>query len=156
MFTLLTIRGAKLDDYKIIMRRFSEGYRNRILLLRFEVFVDEQKVPLELEIDKHDSSALHLAALDEDEVIGTLRMVEANGKIIIGRLVVKKRHRNKGIGRKLMLKAISYAKEKQFQGMELDSQLPVIPFYEKLGFQTVGDVFDDAGIPHKKMLLTFS
>lgn len=142
-----------MENYKIIETRFSEGYRDPILLLRFEVFVDEQKVPLELEIDEYDSSALHLVALDDNEVIATLRMVEKNTKMIIGRLVVKKSYRKQGIATILMRRAILRANEKQLRSIELDSQLSVIPFYEKLGFHTVGGIFDDAGIQHKKMIL---
>ena len=142
-----------MENYKIIETRFSEGYRDPILLLRFEVFVDEQKVPLELEIDEYDSLALHLVALDDNEVIATLRMVEKNTKMIIGRLVVKKSYRKQGIATILMRRAILRANEKQLRSIELDSQLSVIPFYEKLGFHTVGGIFDDAGIQHKKMIL---
>lgn len=142
-----------MKKYKFIETRFSEGYRDPILLLRFEVFVDEQKVPLELEIDEYDSLALHLVALDDNEVIATLRMVEKNTKMKIGRLVVKKYYRKQGIATILMRRAILRANEKQLRSIELDSQLSVIPFYEKLGFHTVGGIFDDAGIQHKKMIL---
>lgn len=128
-------------------------YHDRIVALRYEVYVDEQKVPQILEIDDYDPVAVHLVALDGEQVVGTLRIVDKSPTVKIGRVAVKKSHRYRGIARDLMLRSHEISRELGASRIELDSQLTVIPFYEKLGYEAYGDVFDDAGIDHKKMEL---
>ncbi len=117
--------------------------------LRHVVFVEEQGVPFELELDGKDESARHAAAFAEDgEIIGTGRMLES-GKI--GRMAVRQPLRRKGIGRALLNALVQEARRMNLPQVSLGAQLSAIPFYEGAGFQTYGDIFLDAGIDHKMM-----
>src|SRR5258706_16258284 len=121
-------------------------------LVRMAVFVDEQKVPPWEEMDAFDESADHFAVFRDSEIVGTARIVDIGdntGKI--GRVAILKESRNIGLGRALMLHVVVLGFEK-YESLILDAQLPVIPFYERLGFAVVGDVFLDAGIEHKRMV----
>ena len=117
--------------------------------LRHAVFVEEQGVPLELELDGEDAGARHAAAFaDDGEIIGPGRML-ASGKI--GRMAVCQPLRRKGIGRALLDTLVEEARQMNLPQVSLGAQLSAIPFYERAGFQTYGDVFLDAGIDHKMM-----
>lgn len=122
--------------------------------IRFEVFVDEQAVPPDLEADVYDAAAIHLLAVDAKtgHAVGTARIVDKNdGVAKIGRVAVRKPYRSQGIGKILMRTALDAAREAGGRMALLDAQMPVIAFYERLGFVTHGPVFDDAGIPHRRM-----
>jgi ElaA protein len=122
--------------------------------LRFAVFVDEQKVPASEEIDHYDPDAVHLVAIEDGKVVGTLRLVaKENGLLKIGRVAVSKPHRRLGFGKQLMLEAIAYARAHKFRACILGAQVYVISFYEKLGFTAHGPVYDDCGIDHRDMRL---
>jgi len=71
----------------------------------------------------------------------------------IGRMAVLKSHRRKGVGTKLLKRAVATARRLGAQEIYLHAQVPVIGFYETMGFRCVGRVFDEAGIPHRKMIL---
>ena len=121
--------------------------------VRREVFVVEQEVPEELEVDGYDPECLHVLAVDENEnAIGTARLLP-DGRI--GRVAVLKLWRKNGVGTALMQCLIDEA-EKHSQGegdLRLHAQTWTIPFYESLGFIVEGDEFDEAGIPHRPMVL---
>lgn len=121
-----------------------------IRLVRTEVFVVEQGVPIELEIDGADPLARHvLAVLPGGQSIGTARLLD-NGQI--GRIAVLKRWRGKGVGRQLVETLIHLARSNETRHLFLHSQTQAVPFYEKLGFREDGSPpFDDAGIPHVHM-----
>lgn len=121
--------------------------------LRHEVFVVEQQVPVELEIDEYDPAAMHLVLLQGAQVAATLRLVPYGDKIKIGRVAVRQQLRRQGLGTQLMLRGIRHAAESGFRTVFLDAQVDSMPFYQGLGFIEEGDVFDDAGIPHVRMML---
>ncbi len=121
--------------------------------LRHEVFVVEQRVPVELEIDEDDPAAMHLVLLQDAQVVATLRLVPYGDKIKIGRVAVRQQLRRQGLGTQLMLRGIRHAAESGFRTVFLDAQVDSMPFYQGLGFIEEGDVFDDAGIPHVRMRL---
>lgn len=138
-------------NYKIVE---TEEELNQAFNLRVEVFVDEQKVPKELELDELDNTAMHVIALFNNEVIGCGRIVYEGNDAIIGRVAVKKILRNKSIGKQLMLKMIETAVNKNAKTISLHAQVQVVPFYEKLGFKKEGEIFLDAGIEHINMIYT--
>ena len=109
-----TWQDAELDAYSI----------------RKRVFIEEQGVPEEMEIDEFDLNALHALAYADSECIGTARLVTLSGSI--GRIGCQ----SQGI-----------------KQIELHAQVKVIPFYQQFGFITQGDVYDEAGIPHRDMIL---
>lgn len=133
---------------RILELDWSEG-RDRLLSVRHEVFVVEQKVPAEIEEDEHDPLCVHFLACDDTGTpIGTARL-SAGGKV--GRLAVLAEHRGRGLGRALMLAVIAAAEKKNLPELRLHAQTHSIPFYESLGFRAEGPVFDEAGIPHRRM-----
>ena len=130
----------------------SEEELNQAFNLRVEVFVDEQKVPKELELDEFDESALHVIALYDNKVIGCGRIIFEGNEAKIGRVAVKESFRNQKIGYQLMSKMIKISKNKGFEIISLHSQVQVVPIYEIFGFRKVGEIFLDAGIEHINMI----
>ena len=128
-------------------------YAEPLSALRHQVFVIEQGVPVELEIDGEDNAACHVAALiDNSQVIGTGRML-ASGKI--GRMAVRSDMRCQGVGRAVLDALINEARTQGLAGVSLGAQLSAIAFYQRAGFSCQGDVFIDAGIDHRQMVLGF-
>ena len=123
------------------------------LRIRIRVFVREQGVPAETELDDDDKLALHLLAFLEGRAVGTARIVMRGGQAKIGRMAVLKSHRRKKVGKKLLIRAITTAKKRGARKIYLHAQVAVIAFYESAGFRCVGPVFDEAGIAHRKMVL---
>ena len=117
--------------------------------IRKAVFVEEQAVPLELELDEYDDQAAHFLLRDAaGTALATARLLDKHGLAKIGRVAVLKEARGQGLGLKLMQFVLSEAQQRGFAEAVLDSQTYAIPFYERLGFIAEGDEFDDAGIPH--------
>jgi predicted GNAT family N-acyltransferase len=127
--------------------------RNKAFAIRLRVFVKEQGVPREIELDSDDKRAVHLLACFGERAVGTTRVVIKRGAAKIGRMAVLRSYRGKGVGRQLLRRAIKVARQKSVQRVFLHAQVPVIGFYEKLGFRCTGRIFMEAGIPHRKMVL---
>ncbi len=123
--------------------------------LRYEVFVREQNVPVEIERDKYDEIANHVLAIDENsgEYVGYGRLVIKDKIAKIGRVAVKKSYRNKGYGSKICMELINIAHRASIDDIRLNSQLEVAGFYKKLGFKEYGDTFMEANIKHIAMKL---
>jgi len=135
---------------------FRGDFHKGIVDLRYAVYVDEQKVPVELEIDEYDNNAVHYVALFEKRVIGTCRHLVKGNTLKVGRLAVEAKFREMGVATKLMQMTIRFAKRNGLENLEVDSQVKAMPFYKRLGFIAHGEIFDDAGIDHKKMTLDIS
>jgi predicted GNAT family N-acyltransferase len=120
--------------------------------IRLRVFVKEQNVPADIELDSDDKRAIHFLAVASGRAVGTARLVIHGGSAKIGRMAVLKTHRGKGVGRKLLQRAIAAAKKLGAKRIYLHAQVAVIGFYEKLQFRCVGPVFEEAAIPHRKMV----
>jgi len=122
------------------------------LALRFEVFVDEQAVPPEEEIDAHDERAVHFGAFADGVVVGVARVVDAGqGTAKIGRVAVRRSLRGAGVGALLMERVIAWCHLQGHREAMLDAQCRVEAFYARLGFVSEGEVFLDAGIDHIRM-----
>lgn len=124
----------------------------RAFAIRMRVFVREQGVPAEIELDEADDHATHLLALASGRAVGTVRIVVKADGAKIGRMAVLKTFRRMGIGRELLKRALATARRRGARRIYLHAQIAVIGFYEKLGFSCLGPVFDEAGIPHRKMV----
>lgn len=124
------------------------------LKIRQTVFVKEQQVPANLEIDQHEAHCLHfLLLLDDGTPVSTLRILpSANGdQALIQRVATLKAYRGQGYARLLMLDVLEFLKVQGFQTAELHAQIQALSFYEGLGFEAYGDIFLDAGIQHLAM-----
>ncbi len=124
--------------------------------LRTEVFVNEQGVSPEIEVDAGDKTAIHVAAREGDEVIGCARILLRDGEAYIGRLAVRRTCRGRGVGARIMRYATEYAGRAGCRKVALHAQLHARAFYEKLGFSAVGDEFFEAGIAHIGMEMILS
>ena len=116
--------------------------------IRTTVFVEEQEVPLELEMDEYDAIATHFLLRDGETPLATARLLDKHGLAKIGRVAVLKEARGRGLGLLLMQAVIEEAKRRGFTESVLDAQTYAVPFYARLGYIAEGDEFDDAGIPH--------
>ena len=125
--------------------------QTEIRAIRFAVFVDEQQVPAEMEIDASDACCIHLLALDNDVPVGTGRIdIAESGKV--GRVAVVASRRGQGVGTALMSLAHCVARESALDSVWCNAQVSAVPFYEYLGYRiTSADPFDEAGIPHVRM-----
>jgi predicted GNAT family N-acyltransferase len=120
--------------------------------VRKTVFVDEQDVPLEEEIDAYEDKAEHFVMYLEGSPIaaGRFRFVDGYGKV--ERICVLKEARKTGAGKAIMNAIEKYALEKDIHKLKLNAQTHAIPFYAGLDYKIVSEEFMDAGIPHKTML----
>jgi predicted GNAT family N-acyltransferase len=141
---------------KILLKSWKEA-KVDALLVRHEVFILEQGVPVELELDECDPKAVHALAFNDQHCIGTGRLVffkdGQNKQAQIGRMAVLAKFRGQGIGRLILQKLVESAKFQGSKEILLRSQVNAIPFYEKLVFKDYGDVYDEAGIAHRNMIL---
>ena len=146
------------------MIRILESKKDRLLgfKLRTEVFVNEQNVPIELELDEKDNSehTIHIGYFNGDELIGVARLIDMDKEVIhIGRVAIDKNHRGKGIGNRLILGCEDIAKNvlnKDFT-IELGAQFYAENFYKKLGYNRINNnVYIDAGIKHIDMRKTIT
>jgi predicted GNAT family N-acyltransferase len=137
-----------------VRRVSSRNELKKAFAIRMRVFVREQGVPAEIELDRDDGKAIHFLALISGNAVGTARVVLRRGSAKIGRMAVLRSHRGSGVGTNLLQRTVETAKRKRARGIYLHAQVPVIGFYEAAGFRAVGPVFDEAGIPHRKMIWT--
>lgn len=128
-----------------------EAYGDALRYIREKVFMDEQHVPEELEIDGLDDGSTHLLASDmKGRPIGTARLLP-DGQI--GRMAVLPEWRSHGIGSILLDKLIEIARDHGLKQVKLDAQDHAVSFYEQHGFAIEGEEFMDAGIPHHRMIM---
>jgi predicted GNAT family N-acyltransferase len=117
--------------------------------IRYAVFVDEQKVPAEIELDDWDALSLHALALDaQGRVLGTGRLLPDGH---IGRMAVRQEARGTGVGARVLDALIDKARELGYPELVLNSQTHAMPFYARAGFTPEGDEYEEAGIPHRTM-----
>jgi predicted GNAT family N-acyltransferase len=123
--------------------------------IRFAVFVREQGVPPEIELDPRDADAslvVHVAAYAESgEMIGTARMLLEAPLLRIGRMAVLKRWRGEGVGTAMLDLLCADAKCRGADEVRLFAQTHAKPFYDRHGFRSHGAEFTEAGISHLEM-----
>lgn len=122
--------------------------------VREEVFVGEQKVPIEDESDDLDAVSHHVLARDlAGSPIATGRLVppQADAPARIGRMAVLKPWRGRRVGEALMHALLDRARELGYLRVEMHAQSHAIPFYERFGFAVFGEEFHECGIAHKHM-----
>lgn len=175
-----------------VKRVTSEKELAKAFAIRMRVFVKEQGVPREIELDRDDHRAIHLLAFAGPRAVGTARVVLHRAGAKIGRMAVLKSYRGRGVGKRLLKRAVEAVRRTEIRGQRsnvggqtsavknktsevrrrsaeikhkqpkqpiartiyLHAQVPVIGFYESMGFRCAGPIFDEAGIAHRKMILT--
>jgi predicted GNAT family N-acyltransferase len=115
------------------------------------VFIEEQHVPEEIELDADDARAIHALALEGERPVGCGRMLERDGYVKIGRMAVLAERRRAGVGRGVLAFLVERARQRGFKRAVLDAQLHAEGFYLKQGFTPVGEMFEEAGIMHRRM-----
>ena len=120
--------------------------------VRFRVFVAEQSVPPEEELDEADATATHAVAISQDKVIGTGRLiVRDESTAIIGRMAVDLEWRRHGVGGRILTFLEQEAHSRGLREAHLHAQEYVKSFYASHGYAEHGDVFLEVGIPHVEM-----
>jgi predicted GNAT family N-acyltransferase len=130
--------------------------RDAAYAIRYAVFVEEQGIPAELEIDAYDPIAEHALAFVDGQCVATARIYldeQDSSKAKIGRMAVLKKFRGQGIGTALLGEAIRAGMIQGASVFELHAQQSAAPFYAKLQFKPDGAIFDEVGIPHQRMRL---
>jgi predicted GNAT family N-acyltransferase len=149
-----------MSDELAIITVTTQADFNECLLIRRAVFMREQGVSEEEEIDEHDgdpatiTTAIHVLGRVQGFPAATGRLYldgSAEENAHIGRVAVMEQLRKNGYGREVMEALHELARERSYRGISLGAQLHAIPFYERLGYVAHGDVFLDAGIEHRTM-----
>jgi predicted GNAT family N-acyltransferase len=130
----------------------TEAARAACFAVRRAVFIEEQNIPEAEEWDAADDSCTHYLAQDARGPLGCARLIARGDEAKIGRVAVVAHARGTGLGRAIMRHVIDAARTAGFARAMLEAQLPVIPFYETLGFVAEGPEYDDgSGILHRVM-----
>ncbi|QUW21693.1 GNAT family N-acetyltransferase [Sporosarcina sp. Marseille-Q4063] len=136
-------------DVKIVT---TSGEREDAFSVRRKVFVEEQGVPLSLELDELDETADHFVVYTENTPIGAGRIRESDSGIgKVERVCILPEFRGKHLGKLIMQALEDHAASKSFEKIILNAQSYAIPFYEKIGYVITSPEFMDADIPHRTM-----
>jgi predicted GNAT family N-acyltransferase len=124
--------------------------------IRRRVFIEEQNVPEAIEMDEDDAHAFHALAILDGKPVGCGRFVAHGhevkpGEVKIGRMAVLPHLRTRGIGRAILLFLMGVATQRGYRNAVLHAQLTAEGFYLKNGYVPIGEVFEQAGIAHRKM-----
>lgn len=120
-----------------------------LLKLRRLVFINQQKVDVNIEQDDDDIEAIHFIVLDQDKIIGTCRLVINQEKAKLGRMVVSEEYRHRNIGSSLLKFCEDYALENNIEKIIVAAQLEALDFYLKNGYLVNSQVFYEANIAHR-------
>ena len=140
------------------IKKFNELSLNQLYEItrsRYKVFIEEQKIICEEELDGLDDKCIHVFLEEEEKVVAYCRIVPKGmhyENISIGRVLVLKEFRRKGIAQEMLNKTVEYIKSNfQENKIILSSQLYAKELYESVGFIVESDIYDEAEIPHVKM-----
>jgi predicted GNAT family N-acyltransferase len=130
-----------------------EEARAQAAPIRLAVFVEEQAVPSQLEMDEMDAQCIHALAFEDSAFEDSLAV--GTGRLLpdghIGRMAVLKEFRGKGAGGALLAKLMEAAKSRGDREVVLSAQVHAVRFYQAYGFELFGEVYEEAGIPHRDM-----
>jgi len=125
-----------------------EAARAQASRIRTTVFVEEQRVPPEIEMDEMDAVSLHALAYVDGAAVGTGRLLPDGH---IGRMAVLRGSRSLGIGSAILQRLVEEARRQGMREAVLSAQTHALPFYRRHGFTPVGEVYQEAGIAHQEM-----
>jgi predicted GNAT family N-acyltransferase len=135
------------DMYRIELLPWEKA-RAHAAPIRFTVFVEEQRVPAEIELDEADPLCLHAVAFEDGAPVGTGRLLPDGH---IGRMAVLRQSRGRGIGSRILKALIESARQRGDREVVLAAQVHAIGFYRAHGFVEEGAEYLEAGIPHRDM-----
>ncbi len=139
-----------MDDITISVVNWSDK-QAELTSVRRAVFIEEQNVPEIIELDDRDPHCHHVLACDNAGTpIGTAR-IDTNGKI--GRMAVLRDYRGLGVGREMLRVIMDWGTSNGITDFHLSAQISAVGFYQKNGFETYGEEFEEAGITHINMRL---
>jgi len=138
------------DEIRVVAAD-DEHLRQQAVAIRRRVFIEEQGVPEAIEMDADDARAFHVVAIRGAQAVGCARMVPHRDYVKIGRMAVEREWRGRGVGRRLLDTMLQQARALGYRRAILHAQLHAEGFYLKAGFGPLGDVFDEAGIAHRRM-----
>ena len=142
-----------MNPLEILIKPWQETAQEAYLI-RKQVFIEEQGVPEDMELDEHDPLAKHALAYQDGLCVGTGRLVRLdNHHAQIGRMAVLSTYRNQDIGSAILSSLITLAQAEGVSTLVLHSQISAAPFYAKFGFVAEGSIYDEAGIAHRNMIL---
>ena len=122
------------------------------LYVRKSVFVKEQQIPLEIEVDQNEENAVHLVLYnDQEEPIAAGRYRVVDGLAKAERICVLASERGTGAGAQIMEALENHAAEQGLHYVKLSAQAHAIPFYERIGYHAISDEYLEQNIPHKMM-----
>jgi predicted GNAT family N-acyltransferase len=136
------------DEFTVVITTWAESYVP-LTHIRTRVFVLEQNVPPEEEVDALDAHCVHALAYAPDGQPVACGRLLADGRI--GRMAVLAAWRGKGVGGVILEALIDEARERGLTRTYLHAQTHAIAFYERHGFVAHGGEFLDANIPHREM-----
>ncbi len=125
----------------------------KVFIVRGIVFVDEQKVPYNIEMDEHEYSAMHILGEIDGEPIAAGRLRFIGNWAKLERIAVRKKYRNRGYGHDIVEYMIKTARERGFHKFKMHAQAHLSDYYAKHGFKIAGDLFQEADIDHYLMIL---
>lgn len=123
------------------------------MLVREQVFIQEQQIAAEDEWDEQDAVSLHFVIYREGQAIATARLLNDHS---VGRVAVLKAYRGQGLGQLIMQQIIALAQQQQRPQLHLSAQTHALDFYQQLGFLQQGEVYLECNIPHIHMQLLFA
>jgi predicted GNAT family N-acyltransferase len=142
--------SVNLGEFRVETRDWEKAKPNAVAI-RETVFIREQGVPVEIELDEFDAPSLHALALDASgRAIGTGRLL-ADGHV--GRMAVLPEWRKRGVGTAILRRLIETAASRGVVQLALNAQEHAASFYSRFGFESEGTLFFEAGIPHLHMSL---
>lgn len=141
---------ADAHDLDVRVVRTDEQYDDA-LDVRYAVFVDEQDVPENLEVDEHEDESIHFVAYREADPVGAARLREKGDDAKVERVAVLREHRGEGYGERIMCEVEAVAAARGYDRVTLHAQTHAAPFYDRLDYERVGEEFEEAGIPHVTM-----
>lgn len=151
-----------MKKYEIRIKTFNElniSELYEIVKARYEVFACEQEITCENDFDDKDKECIHLFVIDNEngyeKVVGYCRLLPPGlsyDDASIGRVLVLKEYRGKGLAREMMIKAINeIEKNYKVNKITLSAQCYIKELYKFVGFKEVSEQYEEAGIPHVKM-----
>lgn len=135
------------------MRHGRKGLEEQYMI-REQVFVNEQGVDPSIERDEYDEVSYHCIVREDEIPCGTGRIIIKDDDPLIGRIAVLKEYRGKQIGDLIVRMLLDFGFRHGFEKIYVHSQVRVLNFYKKIGFEEIGQPYEEAGISHITMYIT--